>query len=277
MSRKSKILRHENITASYLPNVFMYELVHNSTKTKFPPLNFGLLTAPQFTKNNFLIILQYYFTMKTLRILPIIICFLTYFSNVSLAQAPQYIEKYKTLAQKEMLRSGIPASIILGQAILESAAGTSDLAKKSNNHFGIKAGASWKGRTVQAQDDDPTPSTFRAYDNIEASYTDHTDHIKNSGNYDHLFKLGSTDYKGWANGLKAGGYATRADYAAALIRVIEENDLKKFDLPNSFSTGQKKSGDYIVNMGANSTISGGEATKGTQKASTKGEVFIEVK
>jgi uncharacterized FlgJ-related protein len=277
MSRKSKILRHENITASYLPNVFMYELVHNSTKTKSPPLSFGHLTAPQLTKNNFLIILQYYFTMKTLRILPIIICFLTYFSSVSLAQAPQYIEKYKTLAQKEMLRSGIPASIILGQAILESAAGTSDLAKKSNNHFGLKAGASWKGRTVQAQDDDPTPSTFRAYDNIEESYTDHTDHLKNSGNYDNLFKLGSTDYKGWANGLKAAGYATRADYAAALIRVIEENDLKKFDLPNSFSTGQKKSGDYMVNMGANSTISGGEATKGTQKASTKGEVFIEVK
>jgi hypothetical protein len=277
MSRKSKILRHENITASYLPKVFMYELVHNSAKMKRPPMIFGLLTAPQFTKNNFLIILQYCFTMRTLRILPIIICFSTYFSSVLLAQAPQYIEKYKTLAQKEMLRSGIPASIILGQAILESAAGTSELAKKSNNHFGIKATASWKGRTVQAQDDEPTPSTFRAYDNIEASYIDHTDHIKNSEQYADLFKLGSTDYKGWANGLKRGGYATRADYAAALIRVIEENDLKKFDLPNSFSTNQQKKEDYIINMGANGAISGGEATKGNQKANTKGEVFIEVK
>jgi Mannosyl-glycoprotein endo-beta-N-acetylglucosaminidase len=277
MSRKSKISRHENITASYLPKVFMYELVHNSAKKICPPFHFGILTAPQFTQNNFLIILQYYFTMRTLRILPIIICFSTYFSSVLLAQAPQYIEKYKTLAQKEMLRSGIPASIILGQAILESAAGTSELAKKSNNHFGIKATASWKGRTVQAQDDDPTPSMFRAYDNIEASYIDHTDHIKNSGKYDDLFKLGSTDYKGWANGLKKNGYATRADYAAALIRVIEENDLKKFDLPNSFSTNQQKKEDYIINMGANGAISGGEATKGTQKANTKGEVFIEVK
>jgi Mannosyl-glycoprotein endo-beta-N-acetylglucosaminidase len=277
MSQKNNFLRHENIAASYLPNVFMYKFIHNSTKIKPPPLSFGHVTAPQFTKNNFLIILQYYFTMKTLRILPIIICFLSYFSSVSLAQAPQYIEKYKHLAEKEMFRSGIPASIILGQAILESAAGTSDLAKKSNNHFGIKAGASWKGRTVQAQDDDPTPSTFRAYDNIEASYLDHTDHIKTSGNYDNLFKLGSTDYKGWANGLKASGYATRADYAAALIRVIEENDLKKLDIQNSFSTNPKKKDDFIVNMGANSTISGGEASKGTQKANTKGEVFIEVK
>ncbi|MEO0044464.1 MAG: hypothetical protein RL329_3912 [Bacteroidota bacterium] len=226
---------------------------------------------------NYLIILQYNFTMKTLRILPIIICFLTCFSNILTAQAPQYIEKYKTLAQKEMLRSGVPASIILGQAVLESAAGTSDLAKKSHNHFGIKAGSSWKGRTVQAQDDDPTPSNFRAYDNVEASYLDHTDHLKESGNYDKLFKLGSTDYKGWANGLKAGGYATRADYAAALIRVIEENDLKKYDLPNSFSTTGKKTNDYIVNMGADATISGNESTKGAQKANTKGEVFIEVK
>ncbi|MEY4933789.1 MAG: hypothetical protein RIS64_148 [Bacteroidota bacterium] len=277
MSRKRIFSLHENITALNLPNVFMYKLVHNLAKTHFPSLSVGDITAPQLTQNNFLIILQYNFAMKTLRILPIIICFLTYFSNVSAAQAPQYIEKYKNLAQKEMLRSGIPASIILGQAILESAAGTSDLAKKSNNHFGIKSSASWKGRSVQAQDDDPAPSMFRAYDNIEASYTDHTDHIKTSGNYDDLFKLGSTDYKGWANGLKRGGYATRADYAAALIKVIEENDLKKYDLPNSFSTNPKKNSDYIVNMGANNTISGGEATKGTQKASTKGEVFIEVK
>jgi Mannosyl-glycoprotein endo-beta-N-acetylglucosaminidase len=276
MSQKNIFLRHENITASYLPNVFMYKLIHKAAQKKFPPSIFGNVTAPQLSTYNFLIILQYCFTMKTLRILPIIICFLTFFSNVSCAQAPQYIEKYKTLAQKEMLRSGIPASIILGQAILESAAGTSDLAKKSNNHFGIKAGASWKGRTVQSQDDDAAPSNFRAYDNIDASYTDHTDHIKNSGTYDALFKLGSTDYKGWANGLKSAGYATRADYAAALIRVIEENDLKKFDLPNNFSTG-KKSNDYIVNMGAGETISGNEAAKGNQKASTKGEVFIEVK
>jgi hypothetical protein len=277
MSQKNNFLRHENITASYLPNVFMYKLIHNQAKKQSPPSIFGNLTAPQLSTYNFLIILQYCFTMKTLRILPIIICFLTFFSNISGAQAPQYIEKYKTLAQKEMLRSGIPASIILGQAILESAAGTSDLAKKSNNHFGIKATPSWKGRTVQSQDDDATPSSFRAYDNIDASYADHTDHIKNSGNYDGLFKLGSTDYKGWANGLKGAGYATRADYAAALIRVIEENDLKKFDLPNNFSTGSKKGNDYIVNMGASETVSGNEAAKGSQKASTKGEVFIEVK
>jgi flagellum-specific peptidoglycan hydrolase FlgJ len=95
----------------------------------------------------------------------------------------------------------------------------------------LKAGANWKGKTVQAQDDENAPSNFRAYDNIEASFVDHTEHLLNMPRYANLFAFASTDYKNWSKGLKVSGYATRADYAEALIRVIEENQLQRFDLP----------------------------------------------
>jgi len=57
----------------------------------------------------------------------------------------QYIEKYNKLAISEMKRAGVPASITLAQGILESDNGTGRLAKKANNHFGIKCHDNWKG------------------------------------------------------------------------------------------------------------------------------------
>ncbi len=141
----------------------------------------------------------------------------------------EYILAYKDIAIAEMNRSGIPASITLAQGMIESDNGNSRLAVKANNHFGIKCHG-WKGKKIY-HDDDERNECFRKYKNAAESYTDHTDFLMNSPRYNFLFYLDQTDYKGWAKGLKKVGYATSPAYADALIRVIEENGLYKYDDP----------------------------------------------
>ena len=122
----------------------------------------------------------------------------------------------------------IPASITLAQGLLESGAGQSALARKSNNHFGIKCGSNWRGRTVR-HDDDARNECFRAYSNPRDSYEDHSAFLKRGVRYAFLFDLKVTDYKGWARGLKKAGYATDPSYANRLITIIEDYDLYKYD------------------------------------------------
>lgn len=140
----------------------------------------------------------------------------------------QYIERYNKLAISEMKRSGVPASITLAQGILESDNGTGRLAKKANNHFGIKCHDSWKGRKIY-HDDDRRKECFRKYDNAAESYRDHSDFLRNSNRYASLFNLDRENYKGWARGLKKAGYATNKQYDKLLIKIIEENRLYQYD------------------------------------------------
>lgn len=140
----------------------------------------------------------------------------------------EYIEKYKYFAVREMLQSGIPASITLGQGILESEAGNSELSLGSNNHFGIKCHLDWNGDTF-IHDDDRKNECFRKYESVEASYIDHSQFLLSRNWYKPLFELKPTDYRAWAKGLKKAGYATDKQYAEKLIKIIEENDLSCFD------------------------------------------------
>lgn len=139
-----------------------------------------------------------------------------------------YINKYSDLAVDEMKKHKIPASITLAQGILESGAGQSTLARKSNNHFGIKCGSNWRGKTVR-HDDDARNECFRAYSHPRESYEDHSKFLANGARYAFLFKLDITDYKGWARGLKKAGYATDPSYANRLITIIEDYELYKYD------------------------------------------------
>jgi hypothetical protein len=139
----------------------------------------------------------------------------------------EYIEKYKALAMEEMKRTGIPASITLAQGILESGDGNSRLATKANNHFGIKC-HDWNGPSIN-HDDDKKDECFRKYKSAEQSYRDHSDFLTSRSRYEELFELKPDDYKAWAKGLKSAGYATSPTYAKALIQVIDENELYKFD------------------------------------------------
>ncbi|MCL1821782.1 MAG: glucosaminidase domain-containing protein [Prolixibacteraceae bacterium] len=157
--------------------------------------------------------------------------FLVMFAGMMQAQRmsrKDYIEKYQLLAISEMNRSGVPASIKMAQACLESADGNSGLAKKGNNHFGIKCGSQWSGgRTYY--DDDAKNECFRKYKNVEDSYVDHTNFLINNQRYAPLFKLKATDYAGWARELKKCGYATNPQYDKLLIDIIEEHQLWRLD------------------------------------------------
>ena len=147
-----------------------------------------------------------------------------------------YFDLYDDVAIEQMQKYGIPASITLAQGVLESGAGKSELARKGNNHFGIKCNG-WTGRKTY-HDDDELQECFRAYDNAYQSYVDHSLFLKNSPRYARLFELKRSDYKGWAKGLKACGYATSPTYAQRLINIIELYELYKYDKGGKFDKFQ---------------------------------------
>jgi LysM repeat protein len=121
----------------------------------------------------------------------------------------------------------IPASIKLAQGILESGAGTSELARASNNHFGIKCHSSWTGERVYRRDDGPN-DCFRKYKKVEDSYEDHAKFLLQP-RYSVLFTYNIRDYTAWAKGLQTCGYATDKGYANKLIQIIETYELYRYD------------------------------------------------
>ncbi|MBP6557076.1 MAG: glucosaminidase domain-containing protein [Flavobacterium sp.] len=139
-----------------------------------------------------------------------------------------YIEKYKSLAKENMLKTGIPASITMGQAILESGAGTGPLSIQANNHFGIKCHKEWTGPSIRYTDDEEN-ECFRKYDEPSGSFRDHSYFLTSRPRYTELFQFGKDDYKSWAYGLKAAGYATDPKYPEKLIGLIERYQLAKYD------------------------------------------------
>jgi len=143
----------------------------------------------------------------------------------------EYVEKYKAIAIAHMERYGIPATITMAQGILESDSGNSRLSTSSNNHFGIKCKKHWTGDRVY-HDDDAKGECFRAYPSVEASYQDHADFLDQSPRYDSLFAYPADDYRSWARGLKAAGYATAPDYAERLVKIIESMKLYLLDKEN---------------------------------------------
>ena len=150
-----------------------------------------------------------------------------------------YILKYKDWAIREMNRTGIPASITLGQGILESGDGNSNLAIKANNHFGIKCHSDWTGKRFK-HDDDKRNECFRKYNSAEDSYRDHSDFLTGKQRYASLFELDPADYKAWAKGLKKAGYATHPKYDDLLIGIIESNQLYQYDKPGKINTSSGK-------------------------------------
>lgn len=149
------------------------------------------------------------------------------------AQPPQalaysYINTFAKEAVDQMLEYKIPASVTLAQAIFESGCGNSALAKRSNNHFGIKCHTQWGGDTIRKSDDD-YDECFRKYTTVKESYADHSHFLTSRDRYNSLFKLKVTDYRGWCRGLKKYGYATYAYYPEVLIKIIEEYRLYEYD------------------------------------------------
>lgn len=143
----------------------------------------------------------------------------------------EYVEKYAEFAMEQMRRYGIPASVTLAQGICESANGQSELSRKGNNHFGIKATNSWVkdgGKYLLYTDDKPNEK-FCQYDSVGDSYEHHSKFLYENKRYDALFKLSPDDYKGWSKGLQDAGYASSKSYASTLQNIIEKNNLQKYD------------------------------------------------
>lgn len=140
----------------------------------------------------------------------------------------KYIDDFKGIAKNNMVQYGIPASITLAQGILESGCGTGVLSQKANNHFGIKCHKEWTGPSVR-HDDDSAQECFRKYEHASESYRDHSLFLTSRTRYDGLFSLPKDDYKAWAKGLKAAGYATDPKYPDKLISLIERYQLHQYD------------------------------------------------
>lgn len=139
-----------------------------------------------------------------------------------------YIDSFKDVAKYNMKNHGIPASITLAQGVLESGAGKGRLSTIANNHFGIKCHTGWTGESV-SHDDDAAQECFRKYQDPSESYRDHSLFLTSRSRYDGLFKLDKGDYKSWAKGLKAAGYATDPKYPDKLIGIIERYQLYEYD------------------------------------------------
>lgn len=140
----------------------------------------------------------------------------------------RYVQEYYKVAVDQMEKYGIPASITLAQGLLESGAGKSELARKSNNHFGIKADKNWNGASVSSMDNGRM-CRFRKYRSPDESYEDHSEFLAGRERYAFLFRLKRTDYKGWAKGLRQAGYAEDRQYPQKLISLIERYGLHRYD------------------------------------------------
>ncbi|MBO4917303.1 MAG: glucosaminidase domain-containing protein [Bacteroidales bacterium] len=148
-----------------------------------------------------------------------------------MSKASDYADRYAEAAMEQMRKYGIPASVTLAQGILESASGQSELSRKGNNHFGIKATKTWLdggGRYLVYTDDKPNEK-FCQYASVADSYEHHSLFLRGNRRYANLFELSPDDYVGWTRGLQADGYATSQQYAASLQSIIKANGLDRYD------------------------------------------------
>jgi hypothetical protein len=173
-----------------------------------------------------------------------------------------YIDRFKVIAVQEMNLYGIPASITLAQGLFESGSGNGELARVANNHFGIKCTSDWKGKGYY-KDDDNHNDCFRVYDRPEDSFRDHSEFLKRP-RYAKLFQLDKNDYVGWANGLKAAGYATNPNYPQLLINIIQKYNLDQYDRPETEAQKEKREDKVLTQINDNGlTASKDSVTQGT--------------
>ena len=138
----------------------------------------------------------------------------------------EYINQYAEYAMLQMRKYGIPASVTLAQGIIESADGKSMLSRTANNHFGVKG--EFNGAYILANDDKPNEK-FKKYDNVGQSYEDHSKVLMSDRYRKYCAKLAPDDYRGWATGIKAGGYASSKTYVNTICGIIESANLQKYD------------------------------------------------
>ena len=167
--------------------------------------------------------------MKKLLLFGLIALFtLPLWAQIQNAAYLRYINEWKEVAIQNQKDYNIPASIIMAQALLESAAGESELALNARNHFGIKCSGAWMGG-VYYYDDDSKGECFRQYGDAAESFKDHALFLQKP-RYETCFEIAVEDYEGWAHRLRECGYATDKLYANKLIKLIEDYRLDTLTL-----------------------------------------------
>ena len=156
---------------------------------------------------------------------------------VSYTKVATFINAVAPMAQESQRIYGVPASVTLAQAILESGWGGSTLSRYGQAYFGVKCSSdtgpyatncvklpTWEvinGQNVTVM------AYFRSYQSLTDSILDHGHFLRNNSRYASAFN--TTSPQSFARAIHAAGYATDPQYANKLIDLIEYNDLERFD------------------------------------------------
>lgn len=195
-----------------------------------------------------------------------------------------FIQKVAEKVNKYAPLYGISVhSPIIAQAIIESGWGSSVLARKYNNYFGLKCGSSWKGGSVNmATKEEYKPGVvtnirdnFRTYEDFDAGIRGYFEFI-NRSRYANLKRVKNPEE--YVRRIKADGYATSSKYVDIIMKVIRDNKLTRFDgngdddMKKEELTGKVLSGKEIVDILAKRVIDG-DYGAGADRKKKLGELY----
>ncbi|WP_061320413.1 glycoside hydrolase family 73 protein [Clostridium botulinum] len=151
----------------------------------------------------------------------------------------QFIDELIPISKELYDEYGILPSVTIGQAILESDWGRSELSKKGNNLFGIKATPSWQGKVLNMETsenyNDKIKDNFRYYSSKENSIKDYANFLVKNKRYRENKVFRATEYKTQAKAIEKAGYSTKKDkdgnllYSSLLGKIIREYNLQLID------------------------------------------------
>lgn len=134
-----------------------------------------------------------------------------------------HLQRFAKVAVAEQEKFGIPASVLLGCALLNSTAGTYAPAEQLNNYFALPCGDAWTGASAESNG-----SCFRQYESAWASFRDHSQYLT-TGRFADLRAAAGTHYQQWAQELDRRDYSAQPDFARQLVQVIEAYGLAELD------------------------------------------------
>ena len=172
----------------------------------------------------------------------------------------EFLETVSKLVVEENNRRGNPlfSSVVIAQAICESAWGQSQIMMKANAIFGIKAFSDWKGKVYNAKTQEcydgsnytDIQACFRAYNSLQESISDYSDLIAKTERYRKACVANSP--LECITAIKNGGYATSPTYINTIMSIINSNNLTKYDNVENVQNSVDNSSRYIV--GKNYTL-----------------------
>lgn len=140
------------------------------------------------------------------------------------SKASDYLATYAQIALEVERRYNVPFEICLAQAAVESDCGQSELAKQSNNQFGMKA---IKGEAFVIHQDDIPNDRFVVYASVRESFLKYGKRLSGK-RYGWMKKAYGLDWEKWADGLQKSGYATNKNYAKTIKQYVRKNRISNY-------------------------------------------------